>query len=302
MRVLVVGGQGYIGSVLCPLLRHEHEVLSYDIASGADITGDVRDLSILGLIANTDAVIYLAGITNNDDCVRDLINHLTVNKYAFIPIMLAAKRGGKRFIYASSVAAYGSSVDELTEESPLLPTTPYGIAKADCEGMMEAREFGVRVRSASVCGPSPKLSTHLTINKMVHDGLNKGVITVNGGSQTRSHVHIKDLCAFYKLILELPLEKIQGQVFNVVTENQTVTETANLVSSIIGCRVEAGPRTDDRSYKVSGEKAKTLGFWPQWTIADAIKEMHENNCLGKRRFRLPTLRASDSPRSREEIG
>jgi nucleoside-diphosphate-sugar epimerase len=177
----------------------------------------------------------------------------------------AKAHGVKRFIYASSVAVYGTSDKYMTEDMDLRPSTIYGTGKEYAEALVFAyntSDFAtVRVRAASVCGQSPNVRFDITLNKMVHDAVHLGVIKVNGGNQYRCHVSIRDLCDFYRLLLTAPIEKISGQAFNVVKENQTVMESAKMVSYLTGAKIETFPSSDNRSYKVDGSKAMdVLGF------------------------------------------
>jgi nucleoside-diphosphate-sugar epimerase len=175
------------------------------------------------------------------------------------------------------VAAYGSPEDEAAETRFLAPSTLYGHAKQYCENWLlglQSDDFICTItRSASVCGSSPTMRWDVTVNKMIHDGL-KGSIKVNGGSQFRCHVHIQDLCDFYELLLEAPEEKVRGEVFNVVETNEAIRDTAEAVGKIIGCPVIYGPATDDRSYMVSGNKARSiLGWKPKRSYTEAITEV-----------------------------
>jgi nucleoside-diphosphate-sugar epimerase len=176
-----------------------------------------------------------------------------------------------RFIYASSVAAYGSSDKPVTEDTPLAPTTLYGASKAYCESVLPE---AIHVRSASVCGYSLNQRFDLTINQMTHDAVRKGVITVNGGEQVRSHIHIKDLCDFYCMLLTAPIEKVRGQAFNVVAANMPVIDSAKLVQEVTGAIIDQKPRSDNRSYMVSGAKAEAvLGWKPKHPLKHAINDM-----------------------------
>jgi nucleoside-diphosphate-sugar epimerase len=116
----------------------------------------------------------------------------------------------------------------------------------------------------------------LTINKMVHDAFIKTRITVNGGQQVRCHVSMKDLNRFYALLLKAPKKDVFRQAFNVVSENQKVIESATIVERMIpGTRIDVKDRTDNRSYMVSGEKArKELGFTPTQYVFDAAKDIY----------------------------
>ena len=270
MKVLIVGSEGYLGSVLTLRLREKHKVTGYDMLH----LQDVRDKPLIeSFCKGKDALIYLASISNNDLCEAKPEFAKSINEDAFPGVIRAAREAGvKRFIYASSVAAYGDSDRVLTESDPLYPTTPYGRGKAYCEDYLKTHPSEmpfIITRSASVCGHSPYMRWDLTVNKMVHDALKTRVITVNGGEQFRCHIHIQDLCEFYALLLTAPIELIQGQAFNVVHKNEAVKETAETVKSMIeGTKIITGPATDERSYQVSGTKANRVLAWYPWRTID----------------------------------
>ena len=245
------------------------------------IKADVRNLDDwTKACEGQDAVIYLASISRELMCQQNEALAHEVNVESFRPNVLAAKQAGvKRFIYSSSVAVYGSSDHEMTEEEPLAPTTIYGRGKAACEAVLadyHSATFCCTVtRSASVCGYSPRQRFDLTLNKMVHDAVRLGEIRVAGGAQKRSHVSIKDLTRFYRRLLDLPAWRISGHAYNVVEQNQRVKESAFMVARIVGkTHIDVGPRTDDRSYAVDGTKAKiALDFEPSHSIESAVNDL-----------------------------
>ncbi len=268
MRILVVGGSGYIGSVLIPLLEKNHLVSNYDALDGWRVN-DVKQL--WASCFEQDVVIYLASLSNNDLCNKYPVYAKSVNQDCFPGVIEAAKQAGvKHFIYASSVAAYGSGDIGFFETAPLYPTTIYGDGKKWCEEYLRMQSVPYTiVRAATVCGWSPKMRWDTTVNKMVRDGLNGG-ITLYGGEQKRCHVHIKDLCEFYELILDKPM----NQVFNVVWKNQTLRDTAYTVAAMTRSKVITKERTDDRSYTVSHEKAEQLLGWRAWrSVGDAVHDI-----------------------------
>lgn len=293
MNVLVPGGCGYIGAMLCPhLLADKHVVTAYDtqwLGHGYlpeenknmhVIKADIRDLDAFKRSCEgQDAVVYLAGLTNNDFCEKEPKLAAAVNRTAVPEVLEAARKAGvKRFVMASSVAAYGDSDTDATEESPLVPTTPYGKAKKFCEQWALAcntKDFAVTVtRSASVCGSSSRMRFDLTVNKMVHDAVRNQFIVVNGGKQKRSHISIFDICMAYRMILKADASHVGGEAFNFVTENQTVEETALLVAATTGAAIDMRPAIDNRSYTVSGEKARrALGFEPKKSIQETVEYM-----------------------------
>lgn len=294
MNVLVPGGCGYVGAMLVPhLLSEGHKVTVIDLQwfGNAWLPEDNGKLKVLRQdISNIDAfhelckeheaIIYLAGLTNNDFYEKERTLGDMVNRNIFPYIIDAAKSAKvKRFIFASSVAAYGSSDHDATENEMIEPTTLYARAKAFCEyeALLHTEpSFAVTItRSASVCGESSRMRFDTTVNKMTHDAMRAPhVITVNGGEQKRSHIHMHDLCRAYKRLLNVPSEVVEGEIFNLVGENQTVMQTAEIVSECTGAALERRPRSDNRSYSVSGEKArKALDFVPRKTVREAVEYM-----------------------------
>jgi nucleoside-diphosphate-sugar epimerase len=280
----VVGGAGYIGAMLVPwLLGRGHLVTVYDamwFGKGSlpqdnehlrVIQADIRDVRAMDAACEgQDAVICLAGIIAEEMCQRAPEDARAINMVGASAVAVAAANAGvKRFIYASSVAAYPSSDKPSTEETVLQPTTIYGECKVSAEErVLRAIPNAVLVRSASVCGYSQNMRFHVTVNRMMRDAMIGDFIMVNGGDQYRSHVHMYDVCDFYALLLE----RTETGVFNLVAENQTVRQTAEIVAAETGAKIILGPATDNRSYMVDGTKAReVLGFTPKRTVQEAVQ-------------------------------
>ena len=112
MRVIVTGGCGYIGSMLVPLLLADgHEIHVIDPQwFGNGYLPDNPNLKMVWPLKGADAMIHLGGLTNNDACEADPALDITANRTATDEYLKQAQQFGvKRFIYASSVAAYGTS-------------------------------------------------------------------------------------------------------------------------------------------------------------------------------------------------
>ncbi len=295
MNLLISGGASYIGSWLVPhLLSEGHKVTVYDTLMFGDgflpkdnsnlkiVKADVRDSVSWGAMCEgQDTVIYLASISRELMCQQQPELAQSVNIDCFEPdVEIAKHKGVKRFIYASSVAVYGSSETPVKEDAPLEPTTIYGKGKLACELILKNYQdetfTTIVTRSASVCGYAPRMRLDLTINRMVHDAIRKKMITVEGGRQQRSHIHIQDICDFYKMLLTAPKELVSGEAFNVVTENQKIIDSARMVSSVLVKKmipIQITQRVDDRSYAVDGSKAKVLGFAPKKSLEDAVNDI-----------------------------
>lgn len=288
MRILVTGGCGYIGSRLVPkLLGDGHHVTVVDpqyFGAGDPAHNDSLVLCRTMLEANRscDATIWLGSLSNNGMYERDaklcewenlmsIQNEEQMRKYHF-----------GRFIYASSVAVYGTSDEVLTDSSPLKPTTPYGIDKAKCEDMVR-RGGGTIVRAASVYGHSPNMRFDTPVNSMTRDALNKRCVQVNGGKQIRCHIHIDDLCDLYRLLLT---EDVRGEAFNAVERSLPMGILGKHIAQLLDADVKINPATDDRSYFVSGDKAKEIiGFIPKREIAEGVKKMHAHWAAGNPQYR-----------------
>jgi len=297
-KVLVTGGAGYVGSLLVPqLLSHGYEVTVLDLFLYGDevfpgferhrglrkIKGDIRDAALVkDAVAGQDAVIHLACISNDPSFELDPGLGKSINYDAFRPLVRAVKEAGvKRFVNASSSSVYGvKSEPEVTEDLSLEPITDYGKYKMMCETTLaEERDPAlttVSVRPASLMGYAPRQRLDLTVNILTTHAVLNNKITVFGGEQQRPNLHIDDMIDLYRLLLELPSERIDGKVFNVNSENETVMGLAERVRAALGLDIpiERTETKDNRSYRTSAARlASELGFVPRKTIEDATREL-----------------------------
>jgi len=297
-KILVTGGAGYVGCVLVPkLLKLGYNVTVLDIMWFGEecikqfkghpncelIKGDIGDESIVKkALEGVDTVIHLAAISN-DPC-SDLSPKLTqqVNYDAVESLVKSATNSGvRRFISASSSSVYGiKSEPNVTEDLPLEPITLYAKFKAETEPLIlgeESEDFvPVCIRTATVCGYSPRMRLDLTVNILTSHAVSQREITVFGGQQKRPNIHINDITDLYAMLVEAPAEKIAGEVFNVGGNNYKVIEIAEMAKEVVGgdVKIKITDVIDERSYHISSEKIKnTLGFSPKKTVRDAITDV-----------------------------
>ena len=317
-KVLITGGAGYVGSRLIPqLLDLGHEVAVYDILYfGKDflptenpnlsvVSGDLRDTSALAAaLEGIEIVIHLACISNDASFVLDEALSETVNFDAFEPMVIAAKQAGvRRFIYASTSSVYGvSEVPNVTEDHPLVPLTLYNKFKGMCEPLLFKHQSEgfvcVAIRPATLCGYAPRQRLDLSVNILTNHAVNRGKITVFGGTQLRPNLNIQDMCDLYQLVLELPGEKIQGETFNAGYQNMTINEIAATVKRVVmeefpdkpEIEIVRTPSDDNRSYHINSDKIKDrIGFVPKHSVEDAVRDL----CKAFREAGLPNSLEDD---------
>jgi len=301
MHVLVSGGAGYIGCWLVPeLVRRGHRVRVFDRLCFGEapltglglgpkceiVRGDIRRLEEHPkLLDGINAIVHLAGLANDPSC--DLHPHLTVDVNVEGTRKLAERavaEGVRRFVFASSCSVYGRGVfDVLDEESPLNPVSAYAESKIEAEkilfGLMDKGLQPVISRAATVFGWSPRMRFDLAINLMTATAVRKGQVNVlGGGKQWRPFIHVRDKARLFADFVELPAEKVAGQVFNVGSDtiNLQIQRLGEMVSqSIAGTKLTLTQDDEDlRSYHVSFKKLRDqLGFTNQFGVEDGVREV-----------------------------
>lgn len=299
MRVLVTGHQGYLGTVMVPILRERgHEVVGLDSGFFAEcvlgqtpddppgLAVDLRDVTV-DQLANFDAVVHLAALSN--DPLGALVPRITydINHHASVRLARLAKAAGvRRFLYASTCSVYGAAGDGLvTEDAPLRPLTPYAESKVRVEDEVAAlADSGftpVFLRNATAFGFSPRLRADIVLNNLVGYAVLTGEVRVlSDGTPWRPLVHAQDIAHAFATCLTAPTAVIHCRAYNIGTEanNRTVAEIAQAVVDVVpGSELVITGENggDPRSYRVDFSAArKELGFEAQWRIPDGAAELY----------------------------
>lgn len=299
-HVLITGGAGYIGCVLVDeLLRDGYRVTVLDrFFFGEDVFQqqirnpnfaarkvDIRDVKPQDF-EGVHAVCDLAALSN--DPSGDLDPQLTknINLSGRVHVARCAYAAGvQRYILSSSCSVYGHGDSEAIDETHAVsPLTTY--AKMSHQAEQQTRELmsdnftWTAVRNGTVFGLSTRMRFDLVVNLMTLNAVQKGKIFIlGGGKQWRPLIHVRDVARAMISILEAPLEKVRGELFNVGLANYRILSIAYLVRETLPFQVEVEIAPDDpdkRDYHVSFEKIRTqLGFEPKLTIPDGVREIYE---------------------------
>jgi nucleoside-diphosphate-sugar epimerase len=306
MKVLVTGNNGYIGTVMVPMLQSQGfdvSGLDSDLFEGsvfgdesiiggiADIPylrKDIRDVSKSDL-EGIDAIVHLCALSNDplgnfNPVITYDINHVASVRLAD----LAKKAGVEKYVLSSSCSVYGaSSVDDLTEESEVNPITAYAISKVRAENdiakLADSSFSPTFLRSSTAYGLSPMLRFDLVVNNFVAWSYTKGkVLLKSTGNAWRPFVHIEDISRAFISVLNAPRDLVYNQIFNVGQndENYRIKRVAEIVKQTVPnseLEFAEGAEPDKRSYKVKFNKiSKTLSeFKPKWNVKTGAEQLYE---------------------------
>jgi nucleoside-diphosphate-sugar epimerase/CBS domain-containing protein len=301
-RVLVVGGAGFLGSVLTrKLLARGFRVRvldsfiygrkSLDDLAGEenlDVTeGDLRNIhTCVNALADIDAVVLLAAIVGDPASKIRPTQTIETNVLAAQALAMASKLHHiPRFLYASTCSVYGIGDAILDECAPLNPVSLYARTKIESEkiilGMGDEYFCPTVLRMGTLYGFSPRMRFDLVVNTMSMKSHVNGGIQVFGGNQWRPLLGVEDAAEVYIRCLEAGLEDVGNQVFNVGSDKQNyrIDEVARIISEALdGVPISRDQSNlDSRDYRVSFAKLENvLGYAPTQTIDQAAREIVEN--------------------------
>lgn len=303
MKILITGGSGYIGSVLCEQLLVRAQELGIQKITVLDnllykqdglfpllqnpvlqfVYGDVRDVNKLNqLVLEHNIIIPLAAIVGMPACDRNPSAAEDINYAHIANICNVLKWRGKtdtQVLYPDTNSLYGSTdgLQEITEESPINPISVYGKVKYLAEKAV-VEYGGIAFRLATVFGTSYRFRKDLLVNDFVLRAVQDKYIVLFESHFKRNYIHVRDVVeAFVHMIINY--DKYKGQVFNVglSSANLSKLELCKKIKEHIPDFVihtdEFSKDFDKRNYIVSNAKLENTGWEPKRDLDYGIKEL-----------------------------
>ncbi len=301
-NILITGGAGYLGTWITRLLLEDnHYVRVIDRCFFGEkpvegfkqnnnyelIKDDIRWPSE-AVFKDIDILIDLAGLSNDPSCSLNSELTQSINRDGIINFNRMAKEAGiRQVINASSCSVYGQGGGYFVEESASCnPLTLYAQSKLMVEeflfnNLCDRNYCVTALRFGTLYGLSRRMRFDLIVNIMTARVMMSNKIFVNGGGlQWRPLVHVQDAARAFLHVLDAPVEKVNGQVFNVGANDQNfrVITVANIIHDIFpGSEMIIVPEdADERSYNVSFDKIKNhLGFKPKRNVPETVVDIRD---------------------------
>lgn len=299
-NVLVIGGAGYIGSVLTrQLLKGRYRVRVLDSLFFGDapvrdllsdpnfefLQGDFRHAeSLVKSMRGIDAVIHLAALVGDPACTinGDLTNEIN---YAATRLLIEVCKGASvnRLIFASTCSVYGASEFLMDERSAPNPVSLYAQTKLASERViLQSRTSAFHptvLRLATVFGLSPRPRFDLVVNLLTAKAVQEGKIMIFNNDQWRPFIHVSDVARAFVCAMQAPYGMVSGEVFNAGSYglNYSLGEVAEKIrDQIPELIIEHKENLDKRNYRVSFDKIHSyLGFICATGLEMGIEEIRK---------------------------
>ncbi len=295
MKVLIIGGSGYIGSILTPyLLNKGYNVSVYDnlyfnqtsllscfnYKNFEFINGDILNSDLINKqIIKNDIIIPLACLVGAPACNKNPKLAKLVNLEANLEIIRNISKN-QYLVYPTTNSGYGvGKKDELCDEnSPLKPLSSYAKYKVEVEKELLNKKNGISLRLATVFGVSPRLRLDLLVNDFVYKAYFQKNLILYEEHFRRNYIHILDIAkTFYFAINNY--DKMKGEAFNVglssanLTKRELAEKIKNYLPDTYIHSADIGSDPDKRDYIVSNKKLENLGWKASKSLDDGIIEL-----------------------------
>jgi nucleoside-diphosphate-sugar epimerase len=307
-QVLVTGGAGYLGSVLCGVLLEEgysvivvdnlmygqHSLWGYCHYPGFDfLWGDARDEHLMSkLVKRAEVIIPLAALVGAPACERDpwLARSVGVDAIAMINKLRSTDQ---LLVFPTTNSGYGTKTGDVycTEDTPLEPISLYAQEKVEVERLLLDSPNTITLRLATVFGMSPRMRLDLLVNNFVHAAATNGYVVIFEKGFKRNYVHVRDVADCFVHCIK-NASSMSGRPYNVGLDD------ANLSKEELAFKIkdhvpdfsihfdDIARDPDKRNYIVSSERLGQTGFRAKRSLDQGIEELLK----GYRMLGRPPLR------------
>lgn len=297
-KILITGGGGYIGNILVSnllnegykitvldnLIHRQHAIIQNCNHENFQFCyGDVRNKSLYkDLINSNDIIINLAAYVGAPLCNRFFIEANEVN-FESAAFLSETSSKNQKIIFTTTNSGYGvgqhinGKPTFCTENSPLNPISIYGTTKVKAESVLMCRGNCTSLRLATVMGVSPKMRMDLLVNDFTYRAWNDGFIVLFESHFLRNFIHIKDVTK--AILYALQHDNMIGQIYNCGNSSTNINKMElclKIKKQVPNFYITESPINkdpDQRNYVVSNEKLESLGWNPQFSLDDAIREI-----------------------------
>lgn len=295
MRILVLGGAGYIGSVLVPYLLHAgHLVTIVDnfmynqtpflnkcYSSNLEIIrADITNVTKMKEVFEYehDVILPLACLTGAPLCNYNPQSAINVIQQSVSHLLESIKKDVK-IIYPNTNSGYGVGSDQMCDElTPINPISLYGVLKCSAENMIMSRGNAIALRLATVFGASPRMRLDLLVNDFVYRAYHDRTLVLFEPHFRRNYIHVFDVAKAFMHCLN-NWDKMKDQVYNVglssanLTKLQLAEQIKKHIHDLYITTAENKSDPDKRDYLVSNEKLEKTGWKATMTLDDGINEL-----------------------------
>jgi nucleoside-diphosphate-sugar epimerase len=294
MKILILGGAGYIGTQLTRLLlKNNFSVTVFDnLLFGGDhflffnnqnnfrfIKGDIRDNNALGRLNITEynLIIHLASIVGYPACRSNPELAITTNIDGTKNI-LKLINPNQKIIFASTGSNYGKQSKIVDENSELNPLSLYAETKVINEKLIKNHDNHIIYRFATAFGSSPRMRLDLLINDFAFKAFHEGYLVVYEKNNQRSFIHINDIANSILFAIN-NFDKMKNDIFNVgdTSMNYSKEEICMMIKKKIPKLylhfAEFDKDLDQRNYIVSYQKINDIGFRTTINLNDGLDEL-----------------------------
>ena len=295
MKILITGGAGYLGSILCErllgagfhitvvdnLMYGQHSLFHLCSNSRFEfLSGDAQDEQLMRrLVKDADVLIPLAAIVGAPACDRDPWLAQSVNLEA-VRMINRLRTPSQLVISPTTNSGYGTKSGDsyCTEDTPLEPVSLYGQTKVQAEADLLDSPNVISLRLATVFGMSPRMRLDLLVNHFVHVAVTDGYLVIFEKDFKRNYIHIRDVADCFVHCIE-NADRMVGLPYNAGLDE------ANLSKEALALKIkehvpnfyihfsEIGTDPDKRNYIVSNQRLREAGFEATRSIDQGILEL-----------------------------